>query len=223
MNYLAHLHLAAPDPEAMLGALLGDFVFGQAALADWPPVVRREIVVHRRIDRYTDDHPLVVACRARFGPGRRRYAGIALDVYFDQCLARDWEAYSDEALAPFCQRFYAHLLQRLPALPARLQAIAPRLAGHDWLGSYRRRESVDLAVRRIATRLSRNGEHLVACLDDLRRHETAIEAAFQAFYPQLVAQAPALRAAVAPAVEPGVDPAGAGTSPSLSPPPDGPP
>ena len=32
MNYLAHLYLARPGHEAMLGALLGDFVFGLAAL-----------------------------------------------------------------------------------------------------------------------------------------------------------------------------------------------
>src|SRR5690606_16133003 len=45
MNSLAHAYLAAPAPEAMLGALLGDFVFGLAALADYGRVERREILV----------------------------------------------------------------------------------------------------------------------------------------------------------------------------------
>ena len=44
MNYLAHAWLARHADEAILGALLGDFVFGQAALLDWPDVVRGEIV-----------------------------------------------------------------------------------------------------------------------------------------------------------------------------------
>ena len=193
MNYLAHAYLARPDHEAMLGALLGDFVFGTAALQDWSPVERREILIHRQVDRYTDAHPQVVASRRLFGEGRQRYSGIALDVYYDHCLARDWSRYADTPLDAFTSSFYRYLLSRLDALPARLQAIAPRIAAHDWLGSYRERASVDLAVTRIATRLSRNGERLVECLDDLRRHEARIGAGFDAFFPQLVAHVQALR------------------------------
>jgi acyl carrier protein phosphodiesterase len=193
MNYLAHLYLARPGHEAMLGALLGDFVFGTAALQDWSPVVRREILVHRKVDRYTDEHPRVVQARSLFGEGLRRYAGIALDVYYDHCLARDWACWSDEPLDDFTAPFYRYLLSRLDELPERLRAIAPRIAAHDWLGSYRERDSVDLAVTRIATRLSRNGDRLVACLDDLRAHEAEIAAGFDAFFPQLVARVRDLR------------------------------
>ena len=100
---------------------------------------------------------------------------------------------ADTPLDAFTSSFYRYLLSRLDALPARLQAIAPRIAAHDWLGSYRERASVDLAVTRIATRLSRNGERLVECLDDLRRHEARIGAGFDAFFPQLVAHVQALR------------------------------
>ena len=70
MNYLAHAWLARHSDDALLGGLLGDFVFGQSALQDWPEPIRAEIVRHRRIDRYTDDHPAVVAARTRFGPLR---------------------------------------------------------------------------------------------------------------------------------------------------------
>ena len=193
MNYLAHVYLARPDHEAMLGALLGDFVFGTAALADWSPVVRREILVHRRVDRYTDDHPQVIQARSLFGEGRRRYAGIALDVYYDHCLARDWARYCDTPLDAFTASFYWYLLSRQDELPERLRRIAPLMASGDWLGSYRQRDSVDLAVTRIATRLSRNGDRLVACLEDLRRHEAEIAAGFELFFPQLAAYASSLR------------------------------
>ena len=193
MNYLAHLCLAGPEPEARLGALLGDFVFGQAALADWGALERREIVIHRRVDRYTDEHPQVVAARRLFAHGRQRYAGIALDVYYDHCLARDWARYCDTPLDAFTAPFYRYLLSRQDELPERLRRIAPLMASGDWLGSYRRRDSVDLAVTRIATRLSRNGDRLVACLEDLRRHEAEIAAGFELFFPQLAAYASSLR------------------------------
>ncbi len=108
-------------------------------------------------------------------------------------LPCDWDRYAEGALDDFSARFYTYLLSRLDDLPPRLRAIAPRIAAHDWLGSYRDRASVDPAVSRIATRLSRNGERLVDCLTDLRRHEATIGAGFDAFFPQLVDHVQALR------------------------------
>jgi acyl carrier protein phosphodiesterase len=196
MNYLAHAWLARHSDEAILGALLGDFVFGQAALADWPDAVRREIVVHRRVDRYTDSHPEVVAARALFPDGLRRYAGIVLDVHFDHLLARDWARWDGGSLEAFTARVYRVLREPHDELPARRRAVAPRMERNDWLGAYRERDNVDGAARGIATRLSRHGERLVDCLPLLRANEGAIDAAFERFFPDLVAETPRLRAGI---------------------------
>ncbi|MBV2208780.1 MAG: DUF479 domain-containing protein [Thermomonas sp.] len=193
MNYLVHAWLARQSDAAILGALLGDFVHGPSALTDWPLPIRAEIVRHWQIDRYTDSHPAVVAARAIFDPaGLRRYAGIALDVYFDHCFARDWTRWNTASLADFSARVYRILHKHRHALPPRLAAIAPRMQAHDWLGSYVQRESVDTAVRGISTRLSRNGDKLIACLDVLHTHEEAMQAAFETFFPELVQAAAAM-------------------------------
>ena len=198
MNYLAHAWLARHSDEAILGGLLGDFVFGRSVLQDWRPSVRIEIVRHRRIDRYTDEHPAVVEARALFG-GLRRYAGIVLDVYFDHRLARDWPRWNDESLHDFTARVYRVLREHRDELPPRLQAIAPRMAAHDWLGSYAQRDNVDGVVRGIATRLSRNGERLVECLAVLRANEAEVDAAFEVFFPELIDAAERLRIELASA------------------------
>ena len=198
MNYLAHAWLARHSDEAILGGLLGDFVFGKSILEDWRPSVRVEIIRHRRIDRYTDDHPAVVAARALFGP-LRRYSGIVLDVYFDHLLARDWRHWNDAPLDEFTTRVYRVLREHRDELPPRLQAIAPRMAAHDWLGSYAQRDNVDGVVRGIATRLSRNGERLVECLAVLRANEAEVDAAFEVFFPELIDAAERLRIELASA------------------------
>ena len=197
MNYLAHAWLARHSDDAILGGLLGDFVFGQSVLLDFRPSVRIEIVRHRRIDRYTDEHPAVVEARALFG-SLRRYAGVVLDVYFDHRLARDWPRWIDIppescALDDFTARVYRILREHRDELPPRLHAVAPRMAAHDWLGSYAQRGNVDHAVHGIATRLSRNGDRLIACLDVLREQETRIDAALDAFFPELIEAAGRLR------------------------------
>lgn len=195
MNYLAHLHLAGPTDDALLGALLSDFV-GSAALPAWPAAIQHEIRLHWRVDGQTDRHPAVQALRARFPEGRRRYAGIVLDVYFDHRLAADWPRWHAQPLEAFTTRVYSLLHAEHPRLPPALQAMAPRMAAGDWLGGYRHRAGVERAVRGIATRLSRRGEQLVATLDTLREHEAAADAAFDALFPDLQAYVAAERAAM---------------------------
>lgn len=192
MNYLAHCWLARHSDEGLLGGLLGDFVHGNAALADWPPAIRDEIIRHRRIDAYTDAHPQVVAARALFGE-LRRYAGIVLDVYFDHRLARDWQRWNDTPLDAFTARVYRVLHAYRDALPPRLQHTAVHMSAGDWLGSYAGRASVDGVVRGISRRLSRNGDKLIACLPVLRTHEPEIDAAFAVFFPELIMAAEGMR------------------------------
>lgn len=192
VNWLAHLYLARHSDAAMLGALLGDFAFGRTGLDRYGAQAHREILLHRRIDRYTDTHPEVVALRDAFPGGLRRFAGIALDVHFDHLLARDWSrwaAFTAPAAAPlraFTAHAYAVLAERLDELPPRLQAILPAMRGQDWLGGYRERAAVDHAVARIARRLSRQGDRLVACLPHLRGIEPQVDGAFERFFPELI-------------------------------------
>jgi len=186
VNFLAHLYLARHSDDAMLGAMLGDFV-GTAALGQYNAEVQREILLHRKIDSFTDRHPEVLQAKRHFPEGRRRYAGILLDVYFDHLLARDWDRHHGGDLDAFNHHFYGVLLAQLPALPPRLQRLAPIMAANDWLGSYRNRDVVDRAVTGIATRLSRNSEKLVECLPILRRHEADVVQRFESFFPELQA------------------------------------
>lgn len=177
MNYLAHLLLAGPDEETMVGAFLGDFVKGRD-LAGFAPVVAREIRLHRLIDTFTDTHPVVQAAQALFEPGRRRYAGIALDVFHDHVLAGDFEHYAGQPLAAFNWRAYRALLEGLPEKPESARRVARRMAEHDWLGSYAEFDNVRQALRGIGRRLSRGSAQLEACAEDLARHHETLAAGF---------------------------------------------
>jgi acyl carrier protein phosphodiesterase len=111
MNYLAHLHLGGQRPGQLLGSLYGDFVKGRLQ-GQFAPEVEAAIQLHRRIDVFTDRHPLVDIALGRFSDTRRRYAGIVLDVFFDHCLARDWRLYAEGPLEVFTADVYRVLTQR---------------------------------------------------------------------------------------------------------------
>lgn len=182
MNYLAHLHLGGPQPADLLGSLYGDFVKGPLQ-GRWPADIEAAIRLHRRIDAFTDSHPIVCQARMRFPAARRRYAGILLDVFFDHCLARSWADYAQEPLPLFTARVYA-LLAGEAQLPGRLAELAPRMAQQDWLGSYRDFTVLERVLQGMQRRLSRP-EGLDGALAELERLYEPLSNDFHAFYPQL--------------------------------------
>jgi acyl carrier protein phosphodiesterase len=186
MNFLAHIYLARHSDEAMLGALLGDFVKPHSD-DRYSLEMEAEILTHRKVDAFTDSHPIVLDAKGLFdGPGRR-YSGILLDVFYDHLLAKHWENYSDDDLGQFIARFYGALRTNADVLPARLAQMAPVMIEQDWLGSYRQYEGVEIAVRRISTRLSKNGDQMRDGLNDLRANYAQIETGFHSFFPELIA------------------------------------
>lgn len=185
MNFLAHIYLARHSEDAMFGALLGDFVKGNFA-GKYSAPIAVEISIHRKIDVYTDHHPIVKEARALFHHDRRRYAGIALDIFYDHVLAKNWDLYCATPLQDFVNYFYASLLRRKPIWPDDLASVADRMVAQDWLGSYKDFRNAKAATKRIAHRLSRNGHLLCDTVDDLEQHYTVLAAGFQQFFPDLV-------------------------------------
>ena len=184
MNYLAHLYLAGPEPEALLGALMGDFVKGPLA-SRYPAPLARALALHRRIDSFTDAHPRVAVSRARMSAPRRRFAGIMVDLFYDHFLARNWTEYASEPLHQFTGRVYTLVQLHHARLPERLQSLAPRMAEQDWLGSYRDVGAVHEALDRISRRLKRENR-LEGAGVELDANYAALETDFRVFFPDVV-------------------------------------
>lgn len=182
MNYLAHLHLGGQQPQQLLGSLYGDFVKG-AALEDFSIQAQEAIRLHRRIDAFTDSHPVVRKALERFSVTRRRYAGIALDMFFDHCLASNWEQYADQPLEVFTQKVYG-LLEAEPALPERLAQIAPLMISEDWFGAYRDFPMIGHGLEVISRRLSQP-DGLLNAYEELTSLYLPLSEDFKEFYPLL--------------------------------------
>jgi acyl carrier protein phosphodiesterase len=128
---------------------------------------------------------LVGAALSRFSLTRRRYAGIVLDVFFDHCLARDWQLYADQPLERFTSQVY-QVLAAEPQLPGRLAQIAPYMAADDWLGSYREFAVMEQVLRGISRRLTRP-EELGFAMQELHALYEPLSDDFRVFYPELQA------------------------------------
>lgn len=184
MNYLAHAYLASYSDAAMVGALLGDFA--KAAVWErYPGEIALEIMVHRQIDSYTDNHPVVQEALALFPGPRRRFAPIVLDVFYDHMLSQRWDRYSAVPRERFIARFYGALQAHEQILPDKLRSLLPSLIGHDWLTRYHHMDGVHWAVTRMSGRLSKNGALLRDGLENLHEHYAQLAAGFDLFFPDL--------------------------------------
>lgn len=154
MNFLAHFHLSHQSEAAVLGGLLGDFVKGRA-YQDFPAEIAQAILLHRRIDSFTDGHEFIRQSKSRLAPPFRRYSGIVLDLFFDHYLATHWEKFSSRTLESFCNDVYRQLNQNLDVYPDDCRMVVQMMSQHDWLTSYRDTQSIERALKGISRRLSR--------------------------------------------------------------------
>lgn len=183
MNYLAHLFLAQPTPESCFGNLLGDFMRGVRP-QDFSQPVRQGLANHRLVDRETDTHAQVLACKALFSPARRRFAGIIVDIVFDHFLIKHWSQFSAVPFDEFCHQRYTLLHQQIPAMPESMQHTVTGMVKHEWLKVYRQLDGVSRALDNTAARI-RFRHQFAGSIDEVLQHYTTLESAFLAFFPEL--------------------------------------
>lgn len=184
MNHLAHVFLAGPAPDLQLGGLLADFWRG-APDPGWREGVRKGVALHRKIDVYTDSHPIVSGLRERFEPPFRRYAGILLDIYFDHALARRWSDYAGEEVDAVSTRALRLVEENRDWLPADLLRFAAYMHANGLFGAYARRDMIEHVLAGMSRRLSR-ANPLAEGGAVLWQNTEALDLGFAEFFPDLI-------------------------------------
>lgn len=185
MNWLAHLYLSEDDPEFRVGNLLPDLA-SAAKLAGLPEGFQRGIRCHRKIDRFTDDHPRFKSCVSRFPKPFRRYGGVLTDIYFDHFLARYWSQYSTVPLAQFIDEVYRDIETCLPDVPSEVVPHLLRMRDDNWLATYDTLAGIRAILQRVSCRLRRYFD-LSASMPIFEQHQSEFLDDFREFFPELVA------------------------------------
>jgi len=158
MNYLAHLHIAASTNTSYSGNFLGDFVKGDPA-QQFPIKIVEGIRLHRYVDSFIDKHPHVLEAKLVFPKALRRYAPIALDMFWDHCLALYWSRFHHLTLSDFCAMAKRKIEQETEGedviLPPRFQQVNGWVWEERWLESYQKLTNIEYALKRMATRSER--------------------------------------------------------------------
>ncbi|WP_216688754.1 acyl carrier protein phosphodiesterase [Hymenobacter siberiensis] len=189
MNFLAHLFLSgapgsAPYADVLLGNFIADSVPGRQ-FENYPPAVQTGIRLHRAIDTFTDQHPVVRRSTQRLrAAGYGKYAGVISDMFLDHLLARNFREFSAESLPDFTRRVYALLAAREAEMPPRVQHFFPYMAQQNWLLTYAETEGISRALSGLSRRASA-GSGMETAATELVANYEEYEADFRAFFPEL--------------------------------------
>src|SRR5688500_1612522 len=135
MNFLAHAYLSFGEEEILVGNMISDFLKGKAQY-DYPPNIRKGIVLHRLIDEYTDTHNAVNEAKEYFRSSYRFYSAPLIDIILDYYLANDKTYFKNGELKTFTQAVYNTPNQYSAVLPQRFIHAFAYMQSEDWLFNY---------------------------------------------------------------------------------------
>lgn len=190
MNYLAHLFLSCPDEEVLLGNFIADDL--SKAEADKAPVgIRKGILLHRRIDDFTDRHLLVRQATRSLRPAVGKYAPVVSDILFDHLLCRHWQFFTQEPFDEFVERMYSTLEHRMDRMPPALRSRLPAMISADWLHQYATEEGITEVLIRTEKRL-RFPTSLHKAMEIYKEDPVYFSVLFLGFFPELIQMAVSL-------------------------------
>lgn len=184
MNYLAHLYLSGNDSDLKIGNFIADHVKGRT-FYKYPEGIRRGILLHRKIDAYTDGHPMVKQGTGRLRHAHGKYSGVVIDMFYDHFLAANWAQFSDVVLQEFTSSAYVLLMRNFFKLPLRTRFMLPSILKNDWLASYRDLNFLARAFRGLSYRTPYKS-NLWNAVSDLTQNYHLFESEFKTFFPDMV-------------------------------------
>ena len=184
MNFLAHIYLSGEGDELLtIGNFIADTVRGKEYL-QYPEAMQRGILLHRRIDTFTDAHAIFRKSKHRLVPTYNHYAGVLVDIYYDYFLAKHWKEYSTISLEQYAQRFYNSLQKYQHLLSEKAQNLSKYIIAEHWLEKYQTIEGIASILYQMDRRTGFISKMQYAA-NDLCKDESLYEKEFENFFGEI--------------------------------------
>lgn len=137
----------------MYANLNGDFVRGKD-LSHLPKKIQEGIQLHRMIDHYIDHHPVVLNLMRQLYTPLPKVAGIAVDLYFDHILAKEWDRFHPKPLDEFIDEFYETKLENEAFYSQKFKFMISKMKEKNWLYQYQFEHGLMKACKGVSSRIS---------------------------------------------------------------------
>ena len=183
MNFLSHLYLAGNSEGLIIGNFIADSVKG-SAYNNFSKEIQQGIILHRKIDSFTDSHPVVEQSKQRLREKYKKYSSVIVDIYYDHYLAINWNEYSEIELEIFVQNIYSIIKKNHSILPAKSVHFIKYMLEHKILLGNSKLDGLEKWLYGMSRRakFESNMEHAI---HDLKEHFSLFENEFKIFFPEL--------------------------------------
>ena len=183
MNFLAHIYLSGDSKEILIGNFIGDYVKGKKFIG-YPEEVKQGIILHRKIDSFTDSHILTRSSKKIIAEKYGLYAGIVVDIYYDHFLSANWHLYSEIPLREYIHDRYRLLDSGVSIFPAGVKSWFPYFIKSNWLETYIHFEGLNMVFKRMSYRTSLP-DHAEYAVDQLKENYDLLKENFLEFFSEL--------------------------------------
>lgn len=183
MNFLAHAYLSFGNTELIVGNLIADTIKGRQ-IESFPIAIQEGIVLHRIIDSFTDNHPVVKQAKHIFDHTAGRYCGPFLDVAYDHFLALDHTNMPDGGWESYATTCYSAIESFGDILPSRFCSMYLYMKKENWLSNYGRKWLIEKSFYRMAQRANYLADN-ISVYSDFEKHYDELRASYEAFFPDL--------------------------------------
>ena len=153
MNFLAHIYLSGDSKEILIGNFIGDYIKGKK-ITGYPEEVKQGIMLHRKIDSFTDSHILTRSSKKIVAEKYGLYAGIVVDIYYDHFLSANWHLYSEIPLREYIHDRYRLLDSGVSIFPAGVKSWFPYFIKSNSLETYIHFNGLNIVFKRMSYRTS---------------------------------------------------------------------
>lgn len=183
MNLLAHYILSGRIEEVIVGNIIADFLKGQSE-EQFSQGIRAGIDLHRKIDHFSDIHPVVKETWSLLQGEFGHYGRVITDIYYDHFLYIHWDEYSAFSFDEDLEYFNHCLRKHLPVYPVRIKRTINRIIGLQWPLKYGDMNGLYQVFRSMSRRVAFENRFELA-VKVLEENYLTINSHFCAFFPEL--------------------------------------
>jgi len=183
MNFLSHIFLSGNSEVLIIGNFIADSVKGTDYKL-YSEDVQKGILLHRKIDTFTDAHDIVEQSKQRLRAKYRKYATVIVDIYYDHFLAANFKDYSSVELNVFTENVYSIIRNNHAVLPEKSVHFTKYMMQHNILFNYSKLEGIEKVLYGMSRR-ARFVSNMELAIVDLKEHYPLFENEFKSFFPEL--------------------------------------
>lgn len=183
MNFLAHLLLTHHNEDWMIGNMIADFISNRD-LQSLKPEVREGVMVHRKIDTFTDSHESVRESIRRLHPIFHKYSPVVVDIYYDYFLSKNWRRYAALPIVEFSVDVYGTFNSRMEEVPDLMKPRLQSMISHNFLENYGTKTGIQFTFNKFQERVKFPVSFEQAS-DIMMVYEDEFNDEFNVFFPEI--------------------------------------